>query len=76
MIASYGLGIEIGGIDPALLFAVMQRQDRLGAAASARDLTRSIEDMISDTLIEAKTQGAKKVRILSHAEGIAAEIAD
>ncbi len=76
MIASYGLGIEIGGIDPALLFAVMQRQDRLGAAASARDLTRSIEDMISDTLIEAKTQGAKKVRILGGAEGIAAEIAD
>ena len=76
MIGSYGLGIEVGGIDPGLLFAVMQRQDRLGAAASARDLTRSIEDMISDTLIEAKTAGAKQVRITGGAEGVAAQIAD
>ncbi len=76
MIAGYGLGIEGGGIDAALLFAVMQRQDRLGAAASARDLTRSIEDMISDTLIDAKARGAKTVRILSGAEGVAAEVAE
>ena len=32
MIASYGLDIAAGGIDPALLFEVMQRQDRLGRA--------------------------------------------
>ncbi len=58
MIASYGLEIASGGIDPALLFEVMQRQDRLGQGASARDLVRSIEEMVSDGLIEARQQGA------------------
>ncbi len=75
MIAGYGLGVEVGGIDPALLFAVMQRQDRLGVAASARDLTRSIEDMISDSLIEAKQAGGKRIRIVSGPEGARAEVA-
>ena len=75
MIAGYGLGVEQGGIDPALLFAVMQRQDRLGAAASARDLTRSVEDMISDSLIEARQAGGKQVRIVSRPDGVRAEVA-
>ncbi len=69
MIGSYGLGVEAGGIDPSLLFAVMQRQERLGAAASARDLMRSIEDMISDSLITAKETGAKHVRVVGGADG-------
>ena len=74
MIAGYGLAVEVGGIDPGLLFAVMQRQDRLGAAASARDLTRSIEDMIGDTLIEARQAGAKRVRIANTPDGVKAEV--
>ena len=73
MIGSYGLAVEAGGIDPAILFTVMQRQDRLGAAASARDLMRSIEDMISDSLITAKEAGAKQVRVVGGETGIRAE---
>ena len=69
MIGSYGLGVEAGGIDPGLLFAVMQRQERLGAAASARDLMRSIEDMISDSLITAKETGARHVRVVGGSDG-------
>ena len=38
MIGSYGLEIAAGGIDPALLLEVMQKQDRLGAG---RECARS-----------------------------------
>ena len=76
MIASYGLDIAEGGIDPALLFEVMQRQDRLGQGASARDLVRSIEEMVSDGLIEARQQGARRVRLEKGETGIVTRIAD
>ena len=76
MIASYGLEIASGGIDPALLFEVMQRQDRLGQGASARDLVRSIEEMVSDGLIEARQRGAHRVRLEKGDGGIVTRIAD
>ena len=76
MIASYGLEIATGGIDPALLFEVMQRQDRLGQGASARDLVRSIEEMVSDGLIEARQRGARRVRLEKGEAGIVTRIAD
>ncbi len=76
MIASYGLEIASGGIDPALLFEVMQRQDRLGQGASARDLVRSIEEMVSDGLIEARQKGAHMVRLEKSDTGIVTRIAD
>ncbi len=76
MIAQYGLEIAPGGIDAALLFEVMQKQDRLGQGASARDLVRSIEEMVSDGLIEARQQGARRVRLEQDEHGIATRIAD
>ncbi len=76
MIESYGLKVETGGIDASLLFEVMRRQTRMGAAASARDLVRSIEDMMSDSLISARQQGAKMVRVVSGEDGVTAEIAN
>jgi len=76
MIESYGLNVEPGGIDAEILFQVMQRQNRLGTGASARDLVRSIEDMISESLIVARQQGAKMVRIASGENGVTAEIAN
>ena len=75
MIEGYGLHVETGGIDPTLLFQVMQKQTNLGAAASARDLVRSIEDMVSESLITARQQGAKMVRLVTGPEGVEAEIA-
>jgi ATP-dependent Clp protease ATP-binding subunit ClpA len=76
MIENYGLRLVEGGIDPALLFDMMQRQDRMGAAASARDLARSIEETISDSLIAAKLKKAKKVALIADGGRIVAEIAD
>jgi len=76
MIAQYGLEIAPGGIDAALLFAVMQRQDRLGQGASARDLVRSIEEMVSDGLIEARQQGARRVRLEQEEGRVVTRIAD
>ncbi len=76
MIAQYGLEIAPGGIDAALLFEVMQRQDRLGQGASARDLVRSIEEMVSDGLIEARQQGARRVRLDQEDGQIVTRIAD
>ena len=76
MIASYGLEIAAGGIDPHLLLDVMQKQDRLGQGASARDLVRSIEEMVSDGLIEARQKGAHCVRLEKGEDGIITRIAD
>lgn len=77
MIESYGLKVETGGIDAGLLIDVMRRQSRMGDAASARDLVRSIEDMISESLIVARQQGAEMVRIVREEDGsINAKIAD
>ena len=76
MIAQYGLEIAPGGIDAELLFEVMQRQERLGQGASARDLVRSIEEMVSDGLIEARQKGAHRVA-LEQADGrVVTRIAD
>ncbi|WP_046900892.1 MULTISPECIES: AAA family ATPase [Gluconobacter] len=74
MIESYGLHVETGGIDPALLFQVMVKQKNLGTGASARDLVRSIEDMVSESLIIARQQGAKTVRLTAGDAGVVAEI--
>ena len=69
--------METGGIDPARLMDVMRRQGRMGDAASARDLVRAIEDMISESLIVARQQGAGKVRLLKEADGsVVAHVAE
>ena len=76
MIASYGLDIAAGGIDPHLLVDIMQKQDRLGQGASARDLVRSIEEMVSDGLIEAHQKGARRISLERGEHGIVTRIAD
>jgi ATP-dependent Clp protease ATP-binding subunit ClpA len=76
MIENYGLQVAEGGIDPVVLFDMMQRQERLGAAASARDLARAIEETISDSLIAARQKKATKVVLVSDGGRVVAEIAD
>lgn len=76
MIENYGLDVIEGGIDPIVLFDMMQRQQRMGAGASARDLVRAIEESISDTLIGAREKKARKVALVSDGGRIVAEIAD
>jgi hypothetical protein len=66
-----------GGIDPAVLFEMMQRQERLGAVASARDVARAIEEAISDSLITARQKKAKSVALVADGGGrVVAEIAN
>ncbi|AQS91962.1 MULTISPECIES: AAA family ATPase [Gluconobacter] len=69
MIEGYGLHVETGGIDAGVLFQVMVKQKNLGTGASARDLVRSIEDMVSESLIVARQQGAKRVRLVTQDDG-------
>ncbi|GBR33602.1 hypothetical protein GCM10007870_05450 [Gluconobacter kondonii] len=69
MIEGYGLHVETGGIDAGVLFQVMMKQKNLGTGASARDLVRSIEDMVSESLIVARQQGAKRVRLVTQDDG-------
>ncbi|KXV07510.1 MULTISPECIES: AAA family ATPase [Gluconobacter] len=76
MIEGYGLHVETGGIDAGVLFQVMVKQKNLGTGASARDLVRSIEDMVSESLIVARQQGAKRVRLVTQEDGtVVTEIA-
>ena len=77
MIENYGLKVAEGGIDPVVLFDMMRRQERLGTGASARDLTRAIEETVSDGLIAAREKKAKSVALVADASGrVIAEIAD
>jgi ATP-dependent Clp protease ATP-binding subunit ClpA len=75
MIAGYGLSVAEGGIDPQVLFDLMNRQKKMGANASSRDLTRAIEESIADSLIAAKQKGAKAVSLVQGENGVIAEAA-
>jgi len=76
MIGGYGLTVAEGGIDPDILLDLMGRQERLGNAASSRDLTRSIEESIADSLIAVKQMGATAVTLVQTETGVRAENAD
>lgn len=72
MIVSYGLTIKQGGIDPKILFDLMNRQKKMGLGASARDLVRVIEESIADTLIDAKQRGVLSIGLEDHGGGVQA----
>ncbi|MBV9757087.1 MAG: ATP-dependent Clp protease ATP-binding subunit [Alphaproteobacteria bacterium] len=74
VVGGYDLEIADGGIDPTLLFELMQRHARLGPAASARDLARVIEETISDDLIDARQKQAKRVKLVRGPDRVLAEI--
>ncbi len=76
IINGYGLEVAGGGIDPRILMGIMQRQKKLGPAASARDLVRSIEESISDSLIDAKQRHAKRVVLIDTGDRVTADIAN
>lgn len=75
MIKGYGLTIAVGGIDPQILIDLIERQRRLGLAASARDLVRAIEEIIADSLIEAKRKGAREIALVQRDGEVRAQIA-
>ena len=74
MIQGYGLEISVGGINPQILLDLVERQRKLGHAASARDLVRGIEEAIADSLIEAKRRGGKRVSLTEQDGKVSAQI--
>ena len=74
MIQGYGLEISVGGINPQILLDLVERQRKLGHAASARDLVRGIEETIADSLIEAKRRGGKRVSLTEQDGKVSAQI--
>ena len=75
MIQGYGLEISSGGINPQILLDLVNRQRKLGYAASARDLVRAIEEAIADSLIEAKRAGAQRISLSERDGKVWTEIA-
>jgi ATP-dependent Clp protease ATP-binding subunit ClpA len=63
MVHNYGLKVVDGGIAPELLFDLVRRQEKIGSAVSSRDLVRSIEETIADSLIDAKKAGAHSISL-------------
>jgi ATP-dependent Clp protease ATP-binding subunit ClpA len=63
------LGLEIaeGGIDPTILLDAIEKITKVGMEGGVRVIRRQIEKQITDGLIDAKADGATKVRL--EAEG-------
>jgi hypothetical protein len=73
IIRKFGLEIDGEGIDPELLWDIMERQKKIGSSASSRDLIRSIEKSIGPSLAAAKEAGFKKVAIVQDGDGFSAQ---
>jgi ATP-dependent Clp protease ATP-binding subunit ClpA len=65
----FGLSVESGGIDPAILLeaieALQKRTD-----GGVRDISRAIEREVTDGLLEARSKGAKDVRLVGEGTGV------
>ena len=60
----FGLVIEDGGIDPAILLKAIERMSA-HMDGGVRDVARAIERDVSDGLIDARSAGADSVRIVA-----------
>ncbi|WP_290702867.1 AAA family ATPase [Amphritea sp.] len=69
MIHNYGLKVDSQGIDPDIILSLMYRFQKMGKSSSARDMVRSIEDKIADSLIDAKKHNASYVSIIEKDDG-------
>lgn len=58
---SYDLEITEGGIDKAILLDAVEHHERSGCKGGVRDITRRIESVVADDLVEAKAAGATRV---------------
>jgi ATP-dependent Clp protease ATP-binding subunit ClpA len=73
LVHQYGLELEDGGIEPALLLDAIARFEDT-AQGGVRDMTRAIERQVTDSVIDAKTQGAKAIRLRAEGAVVRAEI--
>jgi ATP-dependent Clp protease ATP-binding subunit ClpA len=63
MIEGYGMRVASGGIDAEIIIQLMQRYKRLGSSASSRDIVRSLEESIADSLISARQAGYDTIEL-------------
>ncbi len=77
LLAQYGLEVADGvdGIDVSILLSAIEKSDR-GLQTNVREIARSIEQAMGDSLLEAKESGAKVVRIVASDGRIFAQAAD
>jgi ATP-dependent Clp protease ATP-binding subunit ClpA len=74
LVHQYGMDIENGGIDPTILLDSIERFGD-SAQGGVRDITRAIERQITDSIIDANTQGASSIRLRAEGPVVRAEIA-
>jgi ATP-dependent Clp protease ATP-binding subunit ClpA len=72
-VKQYGMELAEGGIDYAILAGAVKRNEQL-KAGGVREIARAIENEIADSLIDAKNDGAKVVRLVEKNGRIIAEI--
>ena len=66
----FGLEIAEGGIDPAILLDSIDEVGKSGAKGGVRDIARAIEKQVTDGLIDAKADGATKIRFVGNGENV------
>lgn len=72
LLDQYDLKLADQGIDPTILLDAIAKSDK-GVQTNVREIARSIEQQLGDSLLEAKEAGAKTVRIISNDGVIVAE---
>jgi ATP-dependent Clp protease ATP-binding subunit ClpA len=75
LVHQYGLEIADGGVDPCILLSAISQFEN-SAHGGVRDMTRAIERQVTDSVIDAKTQGATMIRLRSAGNLAYAEIVD
>jgi ATP-dependent Clp protease ATP-binding subunit ClpA len=70
----FGLTIESGGIDPAILLDAIEALQRR-ADGGVRDIARAIEREVTDGILDARGRGAKSVRLKADGTKVRVEIA-
>lgn len=68
----YGLAIENGGIDPAILLRAIEAMQKR-SEGGVRDIARAIERQVTDGLLGARESGAKTVRLFAQGQDVRVE---
>jgi len=66
----FGLEIATGGIEPRILLSAIDTLSKQQPAGGVRDIARTIEKQITDGLIDAKGEKAKRIRLQADGERI------
>jgi ATP-dependent Clp protease ATP-binding subunit ClpA len=66
----FDLEIATGGIDPRILLDAVETLSKQHSKGGVRDIARTIEKQITDGLIDAKADGAKRVQLLADGQRI------